>query len=71
MSKKSGGSSRKLGRNKASCLLYKSQGRLEKNKKRRIAKEARRVAYYDARRDAMQTYGLSRSEAKVFIRTST
>jgi hypothetical protein len=70
MSKKAGGSSRKLGRNKISCALYRSQGRQEKNKKRRIAQEARRVAHYAARRDAMETFGLSRSEAKVFVRTT-
>ena len=59
--------SRKLGRNKVSCALYKAKGSLERNKKRRIAKEAKRVAYYTERNNMMREYGLTRSEAKVFM----
>lgn len=36
------GGSRKHGRNKVKCSIYRAEGRLEKNRDRRIAKHERR-----------------------------
>lgn len=42
-------SDRKIGNNKAACKVYASAGRLEKNKARRKATQARRVEKIAAR----------------------
>ena len=47
---KSHGGSKKIGRNKIKCLRYRMEGRREKNKARRIAKEARRQERFKLRR---------------------
>jgi len=41
-SKKKSGGAKKIGRNLKKCAIYRSEGRREKNKARKIAKEARR-----------------------------
>jgi len=41
-SRRKSGGDKKHGRNKVKCALYRAEGRREKNKERRIAKEARR-----------------------------
>lgn len=52
MSKNSGGKKSKIGRNKKSpsMIAYVAQGRLAKNKRRRIEKEAKRQAACKAKR---------------------
>jgi hypothetical protein len=40
--KRKSGGNKKHGRNKVKCALYRAEGKREKNKERRIAKEARR-----------------------------
>lgn len=40
--KKKSGGAKKIGRNLKKCAKYRAEGRREKNKARRIAKEARR-----------------------------
>lgn len=47
-----GGGAKKIGRHLADCLRYKMQGRREKNKKRKMAKQARIEAKKRARKAA-------------------
>jgi hypothetical protein len=48
--KRKSGGSKKHGRNKEKCARYRAEGRREKNKARRIAKEARRQERFRLRR---------------------
>lgn len=50
-SRKKSGGDKKHGRNKVKCARYRSEGRREKNKARRIAKEMKRQARLRARKE--------------------
>jgi len=53
--KRSSGGQRKHGRDKVKCARYKAEGRREKNKARRIAKEERRQERFRERRNAKRS----------------
>jgi hypothetical protein len=48
------GNARKVGRDAKKCQRYKAEGRKQRNKERRIAKEARRQAKLKARKEVKQ-----------------
>ncbi len=52
--KSSHGGSKKIGRNKLKCQRYRLENRREKNKARRVAKEARRQERLKLRRRAKE-----------------
>ena len=53
-SKKKSGGAKKIGRSLKKCAVYRAEGKKEKNKARRIAKEARRQERLKLRKRSLQ-----------------
>jgi hypothetical protein len=56
------GNARKVGRDAKKCQRYKAEGRKQRNKERRIAKEKRRQEKFQFRKEAKQLEHLKRLE---------